>query len=105
LKSSIGNLSIEVHVLKNSSNRREQLLLSNSIRIFGIAMSEDEPNATDGGKVLSARTFRLADKVKGANVSNVIESCYRVGKASLDKARPPPLSSTLFGLPAAHNHA
>ncbi len=90
LKSSLGNLSKEVHVLKNSSNRREQLILSNSIRIFGIAKFEDEPNATDGGKVLYARAFLLADTVKGANVSNVIESCYRAGKASLDEARPPP---------------
>ncbi len=90
MKSYVGNLSKEVHVLKNSSNRHEQLLLSDSIRIFGIAMSEDEPNPTDGGMVLSARAFLLADKVKGANVSNVIKSCYRAGKASLDKVRPPP---------------
>jgi hypothetical protein len=98
MKSTIGSLSKEIFVLKNSSNRREQHLLNNSIRIFGVAVHEDEPNTTDGGKALAGRVFEkilkpilVAAKIKGANVANVIETCYRAGKASSDKARPPPV--------------
>jgi hypothetical protein len=98
MKHSITSLNREIFTLKNSSNRRDQLLLSNSIRVFGISISEDEPIATDGGKALCVKVFDkiikpvlLAAKIKGATASNTIEDCYRLGKASTDKARPPPL--------------
>jgi hypothetical protein len=45
MKSTINSLSSEVFVLKNASNRREQISLSNS-------MSDEEANATDGGPQL-----------------------------------------------------
>jgi hypothetical protein len=98
MRTTISTLSREVHSLKNSSNRREQLLLSNSIRIFGVSIGDDEPNATDGGKALAGKIYDkvlkpvlLAAKIKGTNASNVIESCYRAGKPSSDKSRPPPV--------------
>jgi hypothetical protein len=97
MKSSITSLNKEVYGLKNSSNRREQNLLNNSIRIFGVSVSEDEPNSTDGGKALSLKVFErvlkpilLAAKVKGS-ISTTIEDCYRAGKPTADKSRPPPV--------------
>jgi hypothetical protein len=97
LKSSVTSLNKEIYNIKNSSNRRDQNLLNNSIRIFGISVSEDEPNSTDGGKALSLKVFErvlkpvlLAAKVK-CSVSTTIEDCYRVGKPTADKTRPPPV--------------
>jgi hypothetical protein len=98
MKSTINSLSREVFVLKNASNRREQISLSNSIRIFGVSMSDEEANATDGGRALSSKIYEkvlkpvlLAAKVKGTSISNIIDSCYRAGKPSTDKSRPPPV--------------
>jgi predicted nuclease with TOPRIM domain len=97
MRTTISTLSREVYSLKNSCNRRDQLLLSNSIRIFGVSVGDDEPNATDGGKALASKIYDkilkpvlVAAKIKGTNASNVIETCYRAGKSSTDKARPPP---------------
>jgi hypothetical protein len=97
-RTTISTLSREVYSLKNSCNRRDQLLLSNSIRIFGVSIGDDEPNATDGGKALASKIYDkilkpvlVAAKIKGTNASNVIETCYRAGKPSTDKARPPPV--------------
>lgn len=101
--SSIGNLNKEINVLKNTVNRHEQQALGNSIRIFGLSMSEDEANATDGGKALTSRVYEkllkpilASAKEKDAipkvpTLAASIEQCFRVGKVMTDKSRPPPI--------------
>jgi hypothetical protein len=103
LLSSIGTLNKEIYQLKNTVNRHEQLALGHTVRLFGLPMSEDEATATDGGKALMNRVYEkfvkpiLAaaknkeDIPKIPSITNSLEQCYRVGKATADKSRPPPV--------------
>jgi hypothetical protein len=100
LRSSVTSLSKELHSLKNDVNFNNQLLRGCSIRLLGFPMADEEVGATDGGKALAGRIYDkiikpilVAAKTKGAipNCANTIEECYRAGRASLDKSKPPPV--------------
>jgi hypothetical protein len=101
--SSIVTLNKEIYQLKNSVNRHEQQALGNSVRIFGLPIMEDEASATDGGKSLMSRVYdkllkpilmaakEKDDIPKVPTMANVVEQCFRIGKATADKSRPPPV--------------
>jgi hypothetical protein len=100
LRSAVNLLNREVHSLKTTVNNSEQQRKGCTIRLLGLSMSEDESSATDGGKALATRVYErilkpilVAARAKGAipGCSSVIEECYRVGKASSDKSKPPPV--------------
>jgi hypothetical protein len=100
LRTSVNVLTREVNNLKIAVNNSDQLRRSNSIRLVGFSMSEDEAGATDGGRSLATRVYAKilkpilsAARAKGAipSCASVIEECYRVGKASSNKSKPPPV--------------
>jgi hypothetical protein len=100
LSSTVNSLNREVYTLKNTINIRELQARSNSVRLFGLSMADDETGATDGGKALAARIYDkilkhilVEAKAKGPvpSCSSVVEECYRVGKAGPDRSKPPPV--------------
>ena len=56
LSENMASLNKEVLSLKEQANNREQQFRSNSIRVFGLSISEEEANDTSG-KVLSKRVY------------------------------------------------
>jgi hypothetical protein len=100
LRSTVNTLSKEMHSLKSAVNNSDQQRRGNTVRLLGLPMSEDEVGATDGGKSLATRVYDriikpilAAARAKGAipSCASVIEECYRAGKASSDKSKPPPV--------------
>jgi hypothetical protein len=55
MRTTINTLSREVYSLKNSCNRRDQLLLSNSIRILESPSGTTSPTPQTAGRPLLAR--------------------------------------------------
>ncbi len=100
LRSAVSSLSKEVLTLKTAVNHNDQQMRGNSIRLLGLPMAEDEIGATDGGKALAQRVYDkilkpilVAARTKGSipGCASVIEECYRAGRPSSDKSKPPPI--------------
>lgn len=95
--------SQEIYELKNRLNSREIEAKSCNIRILGIPITDDEKNATDGGKAFAVRIYsRIIKPILAAAVDNfhltdvpsfeeAIEAVYRTGTQKPGKKPPPVL--------------
>ena len=110
LSENMASLNKEVLSLKEQANNREQQFRSNSIRVFGLSISEEEANDTSG-KVLSKRVYDAIIKpvlvAAKANKQidvlpqqlNAISDAYRVRVGSAQATipgQPPPLPAPII---------
>ena len=104
LEFTVDALSADVVSLKEQLNLKNQEGKLNNARLFGIPLSDEETQATDGGeafkKLIYDRYLKPCLNAARANgdiptvphASNVIAKMYRLGKPSKpSESRPPPL--------------
>ena len=99
-EASIKSLNKEVRAVKEAANLRDQEARGNTIRLFGLPVSQDEES---GAKPLSDIVYNrilkpilTAARASGdcptvPHVANLFEDCYRVGKPSANSKTPPPI--------------
>jgi hypothetical protein len=103
LESTVEALSKELMAIKTLVNGREQELKSNTIRLIGVPIMEEEKASTDA-KFLAKKVYTKiltpvlnAAKLKGhltekvPTLDNAITDCFRVGPASAAVGSSPPI--------------